>query len=116
MKSIGEAAIRYNGKQWKTIDNGATLDPGGSERPEQKGAGRVWGFTETTVAPTIEIKIKADADVDIIDLRDIVDATIEFDGRNGQRWMLVNAWTASPPKLDGGVISLTMKAYDCVRV
>ncbi|SIO94790.1 MULTISPECIES: phage tail tube protein [Vibrio] len=92
---LGEATIRANGEEWKTTGT-AKFHPGGKQRTEHTGGGKVRGFSEKTVVPYIECQFAVDEDVDVIELNAITDATITFDGNNGLSYMLTGATLAEP--------------------
>lgn len=110
----GKAVIRVDGKELRTLD-GATLNPGGVSREAMKGGGKVHGFKETDVEPTMECKVAHTADLSLKELGDITNATVIFECDTGRRYVLREAWTTEPPALDAGAgsVDLKMAAIEC---
>ncbi|ATG74327.1 phage tail protein [Zobellella denitrificans] len=112
MKYQGRAFIRANGREWPTLE-GSTLNPGGVNRNVVKGA-RVLGYQEEPVEATLECKLAYGQELNLLELRDLVDATVEFEADTGQVFMLANAWTTEPPTLtDKGEVDMKMAAVEC---
>ena len=111
----GRAIIRVNGRELRTLD-GATLNPGGVTREAMKGGGKVHGYREEDVEPTMSCKVAHTAETSLKELADIVDATVIFETDTGRRFIMREAWTSEPPELDAdaGAVSLAMAAiaYD----
>ncbi|MEJ1378174.1 MAG: phage tail tube protein [Candidatus Sedimenticola sp. (ex Thyasira tokunagai)] len=111
----GRAYIKVNGKELRTLD-GASFNPGGVNREAMKGGGKVHGFKEDDVEPTMKCKVVHTKDTSLKELADITDATVIFETDTGKRFVMREAWTSEPPELDanGGSIDLSMAAiaYD----
>ena len=114
---LGEVTIRSNGKQIKT-KGGATLNPGGYTRTQHVGPGKVWGKSKKYAAPSIEVVIAADEDVDVIDINAIEDATLTWEGDNGVSYMMTKASTNEPASLreESGDIAATFFGDKVVRI
>lgn len=110
----GRAIIRVDGKELRTLD-GATLNPGGVSRQAVKGGGKIHGYKEEDMEPTVECKVAHTPDVSLKELGNITDATVIFETDNGKRHVLRNAWTAEPPSLDSsaGAVDLKFAAIEC---
>lgn len=92
---LGFATIRANGVELKT-EGDATFNPGGFNRKQHTGGGKVRGISEAFVAPTLTCDISVDEDVDAIELNDMRDATITFEGNNGVSYMMTQAALEAP--------------------
>ena len=112
---LGEVTIRANGKQLKT-KTGAVLNPGGMTRTQHTGAGKVWGKSQRFTPPSIEVVIAADEDVDVIEINNMLDATLVWEGDNGVSYMMTKSSVGEPASLreDSGDIAATFQG-DRVR-
>lgn len=99
MSILGFAKIRMNGKELKT-KGGAKFDPGGFQRTQHTGGGRAWGNSKKFKAPALDFKLAADEDVDVIELNEIEDATIVFEGDNGLTYMMTGSALEDTASLD----------------
>ncbi|WP_311567235.1 phage tail tube protein [Photobacterium arenosum] len=99
MAILGFAVIRGNGVELKT-KGGAKLNPGGYSRTSHGGGGKVWGNSKKFEAPALDFKLAADEDVDIIELNDMEEVTITFEGDNGLTYMITGAALENPAELD----------------
>ena len=113
----GRAKIKVDGKSLSS-ESGATLNPGGSNRPPKTGGGKVHGYSEEDVAPSLECVIFHKKDTSIIELSDITGATVTFDTDTGVQFILRDAWTSEPAALDtaNGTVALKMNAISCDQV
>ncbi|MBV5272503.1 MAG: phage tail tube protein [Lamprocystis purpurea] len=78
---------------------------GGTSRKAVVGA-QVWGFSEETVAPSVEGTLADTADLSLIALNQITDATVTVELDTGKTYVLRHAWCESAVDLqdgDGGV-------------
>lgn len=115
MKYQGIARIRANGTEYPTAED-ATLDIGGFTRQTVKGA-RVYGYQETPTEATMECKVFNTAGVDVMDIKNMTDATIEFETDIGQTYLLANAWVVDAVTLTAkGEISVKFAAAECKKV
>lgn len=104
---LGAATIRANSKQLKTKP-GSSLNPGGFSSKEHEGPGKIWGFSKTFVKPTMQVTIAADEDVDVIEINEMSDATITWEGDNDVDYMMTGACPTEPFELkDSGEITGT---------
>jgi len=113
----GKAKIKVNGKRLIS-ESGATLNPGGFNRPPKTGGGEVHGYSEEDVAPSLECVVFHKKGMSITDLSDITDATVTFDTDTGVQFILRDAWTTEPAVLDAGngTVALKMSAISCDEV
>lgn len=114
---LGEVTIRANGKELKT-KTGAVLNPGGFTRTQHTGGGKVRGTSKRFTAPSIEMVIAADEDVDVIEINAIENATLVWKGDNGVSYMMTNAAVAEPASLreESGDIAATFFGDKVVRI
>jgi len=110
----GKAIIRVDGEELRSLD-GATLNPGGQSREAVKGGGKIHGYKESDMEPTVECKIAHTKDVSLKKLGAITDATVIFETDTGKRFVLRNAWVSEPPALDAtaGSVDLKWAAIEC---
>jgi hypothetical protein len=114
MQVTGKATIYVDGGQLNTADD-ATLDTGGVKRNPVMGGGRVYGYSEETVEPTLECTVYHTKQTSIEDVKAITDATVIFLTDTGRRYVLTGAFVTEPPKLKtkGGELDVTMSAITC---
>lgn len=105
---LGEVTIRVNGKELKT-KTGSTLNPGGFTRTQHTGGGKVRGVSKRYTPPSIETVIAAAADVDVIEINAIENATLVWEGDNGVTYMMTGAAVAevAPLREESGDIAVT---------
>ncbi|MGH1429755.1 MAG: phage tail tube protein [Neptuniibacter sp.] len=95
---------------------GSTFDPGGEKRDAVISDGGVEGFTEETVAPSIQAKLANRDDLSLDVLRNLKDVNVNIQDNAGKSWVMRGAWTAEPPKVSGGEIDLQMFGLEAVPV
>lgn len=110
---------QVTGRCWLYVDGalvrsktGATLSGVGlTERSPVVGP-QVWGYSEKTVPPEVKATLAHTADLSLLALAAIVDATVTFECDTGVTYVLRHAWVASAPSLkeDGGDVDLTINA------
>lgn len=111
----GRAYLRVNGKRLPT-KQGASLNPGGVQRPALVGS-EVYGYTETPEAASLSCTIPNGPGVSLMSIRAMTDVTIEFECDTGPTFLLANAWASSIPTLTAeGDIAVTFTAVDCKEV
>lgn len=115
-KLTGIATIRVDGKEYST-EKGATLNPGGPKRTPKTSGNRVF-YTEERVPPSIQATALHSEDVDIIEVGNIVNATVLFECDNGQDYMLTGAFVTDPAELNSGEgnFPLNITGRTCERV
>lgn len=115
MKYQGRAFIRINGAEYPS-NEGATLTLGGYTRSTVKGQ-RVYGYQETATEAIVECKIPNTTGIDPMALKDMTDATIEFQTDIGQSYLLANAWCVDDVTLgDKGEIAVKYAAVECKAI
>lgn len=115
MKYQGRAFIRINGAEYPS-NEGSTLTLGGYTRATVKGQ-RVYGYQETATESTVDVKIPNGKGIDPMAIKDMTDATIEFQTDIGQTYLLVNAWCVDDVTLtDKGEISAKFAAAECKAI
>ncbi|MEZ8102151.1 phage tail tube protein [Vibrio bivalvicida] len=113
---LGQVVIRSNGTQMKT-KKGSTLNPGGYNHVSHPGPNRIWGKSKEFVAATVAVVIAADEDVDVVDINNITDATLTWEGDNGVDYMITGASPQAPFQLsDSGEITGTFEGNPAERV
>lgn len=114
---LGEVIIRANGQELKT-KTGAVLNPGGFTRTQHTGGGKVRGTSKRYTAPSIELVIAADEDVDVIEINAIENATLVWEGDNGVNYMMTGASAAevAPLREESGDIAVTFFGDKVVRI
>lgn len=117
MQFTGKCIIRVDGAEIRSTDD-ATLNPGGNNRTAVKGAGRVYGYKEETIEPSLECSVGHAKDTDITALSAITGATIIFETDSGDKYVLRDAWAAEPASLktSDGTCSLKFGAIACERM
>lgn len=115
-KVTGVATIRVDGREMPT-ERGATLNPGGVNRPTRMAGKRVF-FNEEPVAPTLQCTVLHTEEIDLIDLNTITNATVLFECDNGQDYMLTGAFVTETNELNSaeGQVRLNMAARRCERI
>ncbi|MBO2589325.1 phage tail tube protein [Shewanella algae] len=113
---LGEVVIRANSKQLKT-KKGSTLSPGGYTRTPHVGPGRVWGQSNEYTVPTIAVVIAADEDVDVLEINNITNATLTWEGDNGVDYMMTDCAPQAPFTVsDSGEITGTFQGNRVERI
>lgn len=112
----GVATIRIDGGEIPS-EKGATLNPGGVTRTTKMAGRRVY-YSEEPVAPTLQCTVLHTAEIDLIDLGAIRDATVLVECDNGQDYMMVGAFVTETPELNTGEgqVRLNMAARTCERI
>lgn len=108
----GRAFIAVNGTRLRSRE-GAKLSFGGVERETVVGDTGVHGYTEKTVAPSVECSISHGADTNLTELRDIKDASVIFETDTGKVYTLGGAWLSNPIEMEKGEIKLTFVGITC---
>lgn len=117
MSILGMASIRVNGREYKT-EGKSTLNPGGFARTQHMGGGKVWGTSRKMAGPSIQMTLAAADDMDVIEISNLENATVMFEGDNGLNYMMTGSATDNPATLDedAGTISATFIGTQLVRV
>lgn len=113
---LGEVVVRSNGTQLKT-KKGSTLNPGGYTYTDHLGPGKSWGASREFTAPTMQVVIAAAEDVDVIDINNIEDATLTWEGDNGIDYMMTGCSPQAPFTVsDSGEITGTFRGNKVDRI
>lgn len=110
----GRVYISLNGNRIRSKE-GASLDIGGVKRDPQISDAGVDGFSESVTAPTVDCRINHTADISLVDLHAFRDGNLTFETDTGRAFTISNAWSASPPKLDKGEVSLQFQGTECIE-
>lgn len=108
----GRLTIRIDGQEYKSLD-GATLNVGGVNRTTLKGGGRVHGFTEEDMEPTMDFKLPHNKDISLKLLGDLTDATVMFETDSGVQFVVRGCYTTEPPSLTGTEVDVKMAGEEC---
>lgn len=117
MQITGKCIIRIDGSEIRSTDD-ATLNVGGVNREAVTGGGKVYGYKEETVAPTLECSIAHAKDTDLVALSATTTATIIFETDTGDKYVLREAFMTEPASLQttNGTASLNWSAVSCERM
>ena len=106
---LGRAFVRVNGQTLASLPGSAKLSPGGVERTPVVGDFGYLGYSEKPVHGEIECEIAVFADTDLAALNTVTDASITFEGDNGQVWVMRGAALAAPAEVQSGDGKATVK-------
>lgn len=112
-KLTGRVEITVVGLGKLKSREGAKLNTGGVERETVTGDAGVHGFTEKTVAPSVECEISHDGKTSLTSLNAIDDATLVFETDTGCQYVLRHAWLTKPCELGRGAVALKFDAMTC---
>ncbi len=113
---LGQVVIRANSKQLKT-KKGSTLNPGGYNHVSHAGPNRIWGKSKEFVASTVAVVIAADEDVDVVEIGNMTDVTLTWEGDNGVDYMITGASPQAPFQLsDSGDITGTFEGNPAEKI
>lgn len=116
MGVLGQVTIRVDGKQIKS-KKGWTLNAAGFTTTEHNGPGRSWGVSREYVNPSLSGPIAAAEDVDVLDINNIKDATIVWEGDNGIDYLITGCSPQEPFTLsDSGDINGTFRGDKMERI
>lgn len=115
-KVTGIAIIRVDGQEYPT-QRGATLNPGGVNRNPMM-AGKRNYHNEEPQPIAVSATLMHTADIDIIAVGQITNATVMFECDNGQTYLISGAYVTETPELDSGSggIRFNMSGANCERV
>lgn len=108
----GRVTIRIDGQEIKSKD-GAKLDIGGVKRNTEKGGGRIHGYTEEDMEPSVEFKIAHDKNISLKWLASLTSATVMFETDTGKQFTVRDAYTTEPPTLTGNDVDVKMAGKEC---
>jgi len=92
-KVFGIRALKINGKVYFPA-GAVTINGGGVVREPVMNAVRLAGHMEKPEAATASFQIHDAADLDLRELRDLVDTTVTVDMRNGKTALMRNAFAS----------------------
>ena len=98
MATLGRATIKANGKIIKT-KRGSTLKIGGTQRKPVVGSSSVHGFSAETIACELKCKVTQSGDVNLKFISDIENATIVWEGDDGQNYLISGGCSTDSPQL-----------------
>lgn len=104
----GRIFVKINGKMQRS-KSGAKFNPGGVERTPVVGDDSVHGYAEKIVPAEVECTISHLAGTNLIELRNLVNATIEVETDTGDRYIIRKAFVAEMPALTGGEGEVALK-------
>lgn len=108
-KITGIIDLKINGALQRTKEKSTSLETGGFTREAVKGGRRVHGFTETVQESVLETTLVHASDFDVKELNEMVDATVEVITDTGLTYIMANAFTSEPVKIEeNGEASLKM--------
>ena len=99
MQYVGIVTITVNGNRYNSKP-GSSFNPGGYDNEMQEGDQNI-GYSQKRVPARVESTFMADSAFDIYQLRDLKDATVQFDTDNGLSFVLRSAWIESVPTMSG---------------
>ena len=109
----GRVFISLNGDRIRSKE-GAELETGGVEREASVSDAGVDGHTEKVVAPKVSCKISHTARTSLTDLH-AFKGTLTFETDTGSVFTLIEAFSAKPPKLVKGEVTLEYGAVECLE-
>lgn len=95
-KILGRATIKVNGKLLDS-NKGSTLDIGGVKRTSKMGNSGTHYFMEEPVPAKVELSVPHSADVNLREIHDAVEVTLNFEGDNGQTFVIPKAVSTEAP-------------------
>lgn len=104
----GRFWVSVNGAMLRTKTGIKVTGIGGLERKAQVGP-QVWGFSENAVAPTVEGTLADTADLSLVALNAIRDATVTVELDTGKVYVLAHAWCENATDLQDGEGSVSIK-------
>lgn len=70
---------------------------------------QVWGYAEKAIAPTVEATLADTADLSLVAISQITDATITFETDTGKTYIVRHAWCETAPDLTEGEGDVSVK-------
>ncbi|MCE8027544.1 phage tail protein [Halomonas daqingensis] len=111
----GKAKVRVDGSELLT-DVDSTLNVGGSSREPVTGPGGVQGYRESPEAPTLTTTVRHTADLDLISLGRIRNATVLFETDTGDTYVLRRAFVTDTVEMSGGNVRLNWSGMGVERL
>lgn len=110
----GRVFITINGQRMRSKE-GAALNMGGAERRAAISDSGVDGYVENLTSATVEFRIHHTAEISLSEIHNMRDATLTFETDTGRILTLRDAWSADPPKLEKGEVTLKFEAAECIE-
>lgn len=110
----GRVYVVINGQRLRSKE-GATLDIGGVTREEGISDSGVDGFTEKSSVPVIDCEINHSAAISLEQIHAFKNGVAIFRTDSGVQFTLRDAWSAVPPKLSKGGVTLQFKGVECIE-
>ena len=99
--------VAINGQYFR-CKHDSTFSPGGHEREPVPGDGKAYvGFTADPVTATFEFTLLHANDLDLIELKNLLDMAIDVYTDTGQIYRIGDAQWSTPPSMQSGEISTT---------
>lgn len=109
----GRVYIALNGQRVRSLP-GAKLDMGGVKRDPAMSDAGVDGWKEEPVPPRVDFKLNHAAGISLQQLH-ATTGTLVFETDTGQTFTLSNAWSAEPPQMEKGEVSLVFMGTECIE-
>lgn len=114
MQVTGKVYISIGGQRLRSKEK-AKLDTGGAQRDASNSDSGVDGYTEITTAPRVEFALNHTPAISLTDIHAMKDVTLTYETDTGVVFTLVNAWSSTPPSLQGGEVSCVFLAQECIE-
>lgn len=113
----GTAFLKVNGDMIPLRGN-LTISPSPVERTGIAGQDYVHGFQELPRVPYIEGDVSTLPEINVEDLDDLVDVTVEAQLINGKSYVLRNAWTKGPLDINAhdGQFRIRFEGVECDEI
>lgn len=106
--------VRANGKEYPTLEGGE-FQPAGKSREVVTGFS-VHGYTETAQPAYAAVQVPANFETDFEEINDMTNVTVEVELDTGQIYLMANAWTVEPSRLNGGNFNLAFNSQTSKRI
>lgn len=110
----GRVFISINGQKYRSKE-GASLDVGGLVREAATSDSGVDGFVEKYTQAAVDFAINHKPEISLTAIHSITDGTLLFQTDTGSVFTLREAWSATPPKLVKGEVSLRFESVECIE-
>lgn len=108
VKLLGRFTVLINGQRKRT-KKGASLSPGGKIKKAESDVNGFVGHRVDEVKPsTCKFTIMLDSDVNVIDLQNLEDTTLVYEGDDGQSYLIRHASTEGDVEVKDGEVDVTM--------
>lgn len=113
-KVAGVTIVKVNGISIRS-KTGSQLSIGGVERTGEYADGILIGSSAQPVGSDLTATLANVAGLDLEALNSLEDDTVLFEQDNGSIWVINGAFTASPPQITGGEVSVHFMGQPAVR-